>query len=83
MNKEQKPKRFGLYLVLLAISVLFYTASPIIAEKLNVKQVKRFKTFGEFYPFYQGEHQNGVCRLLHFTGTTIINTLTVFNYNYA
>ena len=29
------------------------------------------KTFGEFYPFYLGEHANRSCRRLHFIGTTI------------
>ncbi len=29
-----------------------------------------FRTFGDFYPFYLGEHANRTCRRLHFTGTT-------------
>lgn len=29
------------------------------------------KTFGEFYPFYLGEHSNRTCRRLHFIGTSI------------
>ena len=29
-----------------------------------------FANFREFYPFYLGEHQNTVCRRLHFVGTT-------------
>ena len=27
--------------------------------------------FAEFYPFYLSQHQNRVCRRLHFTGTTL------------
>jgi hypothetical protein len=30
-----------------------------------------FRRFGDFYPFYLGEHANRVCRRLHFAGTTI------------
>ena len=29
---------------------------------------ERFASFREFYPFYLGEHQNTVCRRLHFVG---------------
>jgi hypothetical protein len=28
-----------------------------------------FKSFAEFYPYYLGEHQNRVCRALHFVGS--------------
>ena len=28
-----------------------------------------FKTFKEFYPYYLSEHQNPICRGLHFLGT--------------
>jgi hypothetical protein len=34
-----------------------------------------FRTFGEFYPFYLGEHANRSCRRLHFVGTTIAAVL--------
>ena len=33
---------------------------------------KRFKNFGEFYPFYLGEHSNIACRRLHFIGTWLV-----------
>src|SRR5271170_411523 len=29
-----------------------------------------FRTFGDFYPFYLGEHANRTCRRLHFIGTS-------------
>ena len=32
---------------------------------------RRFDSFGEFYPYYLGEHANRSCRRLHFTGTTL------------
>ena len=32
---------------------------------------KDYTSFREFYPFYLGEHQNRVCRGLHFVGTTV------------
>lgn len=32
---------------------------------------KKYKSFKEFYPFYLTEHQDKVCRELHFTGTLI------------
>ncbi|QJW83359.1 DUF962 domain-containing protein [Ramlibacter terrae] len=37
----------------------------------------RFRTFGEFYPFYLSEHSNRTSRRLHFTGTSIAIALIV------
>jgi hypothetical protein len=33
--------------------------------------VRDFKSFAEFYPFYLGEHRNRSCRRLHFAGSTL------------
>ncbi len=38
---------------------------------------KRFKTFGEFYPYYLKEHSNKTCRLLHVIGTTVVLALVI------
>tara|TARA_R110000868_G_scaffold62922_4_gene189866 strand:+ start:35 stop:340 length:306 start_codon:yes stop_codon:yes gene_type:complete len=32
----------------------------------------RFQSFSEFYPYYLSEHQNLVCRRLHFVGSLLI-----------
>ena len=32
---------------------------------------ERYRSFGDFYPFYLSEHSNQVSRRLHFTGTSI------------
>ena len=32
----------------------------------------------EFYPYYLGEHRNGVCRLLHFIGTWVGLSLLIY-----
>ena len=34
-----------------------------------------FRTFGDYYPFYLGEHANRTCRRLHFTATSIAAAL--------
>jgi hypothetical protein len=36
-----------------------------------------FRTFGDFYPFYLGEHSNSTCRRLHFAGTSIALVLLI------
>ena len=33
---------------------------------------KRYKSLDEFYPYYLTEHQNAVCRRLHFIGTSLV-----------
>jgi hypothetical protein len=33
---------------------------------------KKYKTFWAFYPYYLTEHQQPVCRELHFTGTLLL-----------
>src|SRR5262249_60813508 len=42
-----------------------------LAETRDVSETRRYRTFGEFYPFYLSEHSNRTCRRLHFVGTTI------------
>lgn len=32
----------------------------------------RFNSLAEFYPFYLSEHQNLVCRRLHFVGSSLV-----------
>ena len=36
-----------------------------------------FRTFGDFYPFYLGEHANPICRRMHFAGTSIAAALLI------
>ncbi|QDE31864.1 MULTISPECIES: DUF962 domain-containing protein [Shewanella] len=38
---------------------------------------KRFASFAEFYPFYLSQHQDPVCRRLHYIGSTIILVIVV------
>ncbi|MDP5145583.1 DUF962 domain-containing protein [Shewanella sp. ULN5] len=33
---------------------------------------KRYQSFKEFYPFYLSQHQDPICRRLHYLGSTII-----------
>ena len=42
---------------------------------------KNYNTFWEFYPFYLSQHQNSICRVLHFIGTSIIILLLIFYVN--
>ncbi|MEM9302837.1 MAG: DUF962 domain-containing protein [Pseudomonadota bacterium] len=34
-----------------------------------------FKTFAEFYPYYLAEHDNRICRRLHFIGSSLVLVL--------
>ena len=36
-----------------------------------------FGSFSEFYPYYLSEHQDPVCRRLHYIGSTLVLTILV------
>jgi hypothetical protein len=36
------------------------------------RNVERFTSFGDFYPYYLAEHRNQTCRRLHFLGTSLV-----------
>jgi hypothetical protein len=38
---------------------------------------ERYRSFGDFYPFYLSEHSNKISRRLHFTGTSIAVALLI------
>ncbi len=38
---------------------------------------ERYRSFGDFYPFYLSEHSNKVSRRLHFIGTSIAVALLI------
>ncbi len=40
--------------------------------------VQKFTSFADFFPFYLGEHRNSTCRILHFIGTSIALSLTIY-----
>ena len=39
---------------------------------------KQYQTFKDFYPFYLSQHQNSVCRCLHYVGSTIALLMAVY-----
>lgn len=39
---------------------------------------RRYRTLQEFYPFYLSQHQNRICRRLHFAGTSIAVALILY-----
>ena len=40
--------------------------------------IKEYKIFSEFYPFYLSQHQNKICRRLHFIGSIIVILLVFY-----
>ena len=47
---------------------------------------KQFNSFAEFYPYYLSEHDNPVCRTLHYIGSTLVLvllTVAVVTSNYS
>ena len=41
-----------------------------------------YRSFGEFYPFYLGEHANRTSRRLHFVGTSLSLALLIAAINW-
>ena len=40
-------------------------------------ELPQFTGLSEFYPYYLGEHRNGVCRSLHLLATTSVRCLAL------
>jgi len=40
--------------------------------------IKEYKNFTEFYPFYLSQHQNKVCRRLHFIGSSLVILMSIY-----
>jgi hypothetical protein len=43
------------------------------------REPKKFQSFGEFWPFYLGEHSNPKTRTAHFIGTSSVILVLVFS----
>ena len=39
---------------------------------------KQYQSFSQFYPFYLSQHQNLICRRLHFIGSMLIVLLVAY-----
>lgn len=37
-----------------------------------------FHSFAEFYPYYLREHQNRICRRLHFVGSSVVLFIVIY-----
>ncbi|CAH0130999.1 DUF962 domain-containing protein [Pseudomonas mediterranea] len=42
-----------------------------------MENIREFKSFADFYPYYLGEHSNSTCRRLHFIGTSLVILILV------
>jgi hypothetical protein len=40
--------------------------------------INQYKSFSEFYPFYLSQHENKICRRLHFVGSSLIILLITY-----
>lgn len=41
-------------------------------------EIKQYKSFSDFYPFYLSEHSDPTCRRLHFAGTILALSCLLF-----
>lgn len=40
--------------------------------------MNKFSSFAEFYPYYLSEHQNPVCRALHYIGSSLVIAVLLY-----
>ena len=43
-----------------------------------MNETSRYLSFKDFYPYYLSEHENPVCRALHYIGSTIALSLLLY-----
>ncbi len=44
---------------------------------------RQIKSFQEFWPFYLSQHQNRVCRALHYLGTTLGISILIYALSFS
>ena len=75
-------RAYGKYLV---VSLIFYIGalrcepylSPLIGTRAESKQ---YTSFEAFYPFYITQHEDRMCKVMHFIGTTIVLNMIAFRF---
>ena len=65
---------FQIYFAILIVSMTAFLAASYFEASMSTVQAleKPYKSFEEFFPFYMSQHQNEICRRLHFVGTSIV-----------
>lgn len=43
-----------------------------MSQHKNHSTEERLSSFAEFYPYYLSEHQNDICRRLHYAGSALV-----------
>jgi hypothetical protein len=45
---------------------------------MRTQTAERFTRFADFYPFYLAEHNNSICRRLHFIGSLVVLAILAY-----
>lgn len=79
---EEKASRVATVGSLLPAAIIlagFVVLPEFFKSKVNTyAETKPFETFEDFYPFYISQHQDDICRRLHFVGTSLLFGFTFF-----
>ena len=79
-SQQQLGDRVAILAIFLAASITWLSVYPSGLPSLSGPRhstTKPFKTLQDFYSHYYSEHQNGICRLLHITGSGITVSVLV------
>ncbi len=68
------------FFAILLFSIFSFIAAGQLKNDL-LGDVKLFKSFQDFYPFYLSQHSDQTCRRLHFVGTSIVVLMLIFQRN--
>lgn len=78
-NKFDTPSLGYITIAVLVATSILMTINAVLT--LENAESKPFDTFDSFYPFYLSQHEDSVCKLLHFIGTSIIILLALYEIN--
>lgn len=80
MNKATSKKSidYNLLRAIFSVIITSFVLSFFFKSTQNAS-TKPFNTFEEFYPFYISQHQDIMCRRLHFIGTSLVFLISLFD----
>lgn len=62
---------------------IYFAANKFAPTDIVPASTKPFADFNSFYPFYLSQHQDGICRTLHYIGTALLILIAAWDSSVA